>query len=125
MIVTLPALIPFTTPLSDTAAILLSLVFHVTFLFVALLGDIVAFNVTVFPTATDLVPLITTLVTATEFLVSVFLLELALLDITTLYVSFFLEPSFAVAVIVTVPFLIPFTTPLLVLLLSYYHLFSK
>jgi hypothetical protein len=51
VIVAVPADTPLTSPLADTVALAVLLLAHVTFLFVALLGAMVATSVSVLPTA--------------------------------------------------------------------------
>ena len=98
VIVTLPTLIAFTTPLLSTVAMLASDVDHVTVLSVALLGSTVAVKVIVSPSSSSTevlsrtIPLTGTGITVTS--------HVAVL-------------SPALAEIVTLPTLIAFTTPLL------------
>ena len=96
-----PLLIPLTTPVAVTVAILALPVFHVTALLSALVGAAVAFRVTVFP-----------LFTAICVLLSVSFVTGCLTVI--LHVAFTPLPSFAVAVMTAVPLLIPLTSPALV-----------
>ena len=109
VIVTVPFFFPVTFPLL-TVAIDLLLDDHLTFLLVAFAGWISAFNCIDLLTDTLFLPVILIELT---FTVLVFLVDLLAFFTLTLYVPFVLLPSFAVAVIVTVPFFFPVTLPLL------------
>ena len=98
VIVTVPLLMPLTTPVEETVATALLLVVHFTVLLFALEGPTVAVSVAVFP-----------LLSVKAVLFSVRLVTGCLT--VTLQVAFFPLPSAAVAVIVAVPLLTPLTSP--------------
>jgi hypothetical protein len=98
VIIAFPAATALTTPVAETVAIAVLLLLHVTFLFVALVGETVAINVSVPPTV-RLVDVLFKVTLATE------------IGETVIEQAVVLLPSAVVTVITALPMATPITTP--------------